>query len=165
METLPKRHLEAASQAERAKVRKTLGSLKSLTVQPVTRARHKKTRSDFYDWLRSEILTLPASGYDLDPLVSDYLETLWAQGKGRSEGSNILAALQDAQPHLKGQLKLCWRLMKTWVTHEVPNRAPPLPIDALCRMVGYALFKERQLFALGLHSPFMGYSGQVNSSG
>lgn len=153
---MPKRHLEKPTQAERAKMRRTLGPLKSLTVQPVTRARYEKSRSDFYEWLRSENLTVPSSAYDLDLIVSDYLEALWAQGKGRSEGSNILAALQDAQPHLKGKLKMGWRLMKTWVTHEVPNRAPPIPLDALHCMVGYAIFKEWHLFALSLLLGFHG---------
>ena len=105
MEVMPKRHLEAATASERAKIRKRMGSLKSLTVQPVTRARYEKARSDFYAWLQKEQLYLPSSAYQLDLVVSDYLEALWAAGKGRTEGSNILAGLQDAQPHLKGKLK------------------------------------------------------------
>ena len=147
---MPKRHLEAPTATERAQQRRKIGSLKSLTVQPVTRARYEQARRDFYRWLKDEHLVLPHSGFQLDFLVSDYLEALWAQGKGRSEGSNILAALQDAQPHLKGQLKMSWRLMKTWVTHEVPNRAPPLPLDALHLATGCALFKGWHTFALSL---------------
>ena len=138
---MPKRHLEAPTAAARAKMRKQIGSLKSLTVQPVTKARYTKARDDFYAWLRQEHLTLPHSAYQLDLVVSDYLEALWASGKGRTEGSNVLAALQDVQPHLKGQLKMSWRLMKTWSTHEIPNRAPPLSLECLHVMVGYSLFK------------------------
>ena len=154
MAGMPKRHLEAATQEGRAKQRRTLGTLKQLTVQPVTRERYTQARNDFYTWLAEEGLVLPTSAYQLDLVVSDYLEALWAQGKGRSCGSNVLAALQDAQPHLKGQLKQSWRLMKTWVTHEIPNRAPPLPLDALHLMVGYSLFKEQPLFALSLLTGF-----------
>ena len=153
---MPKRHLEGHTVGERAKIRKSLGSLKSLTVQPVTRERYEKARTDFYSWLRQEKLAIPSSSYQLDLIVSDYLEALWAAGKGRTEGSNILAALQDAQPHLKGQLKLSWRLMKTWVTNEIPNRAPPLSLDALHLLVGYALFKQMNLFALSLLVGFHG---------
>eukprot|EP00435_Cladocopium_sp_Y103_P042338 s660_g11.t1 len=116
---MPKRLLEAPTPEARAKARKNLGTLKSLTVQPVTRKRYQQAREAFYEWLRMEKILLPHTGYQLDFVVSDYLEALWAQGKGRSEGSNILAALQDAQPHVKGKLKMSWRLMKTWVTHEV----------------------------------------------
>jgi hypothetical protein len=145
------RHLEAATASERAKVRKSLGSLKSPTVQPITRARYEQARQDFYAWLGFEKLVLPSSAYGLDLVVSDYLEALWAQGKGRTEGSNILAGLQDAQPHLKGNLKLSWRLMKAWATHEVPNRAPPLSEDALHVLVGYSLVKGWTSLLLGFH--------------
>ena len=147
---MPKKHLEAATQEARAKIRKQLGTLRSLTVQPVTRARYEKARDSFYHWLREENLVLPTSAYHLDLVVSDYLEALWAKGLGRTEGSNLLAALQDAEPHLKTKLKSSWRLMKTWVTHEVPNRAPPLSLDALHTLVGYALFKNWHEFALSL---------------
>ena len=153
---MPKRHLEGATQAERATIRKSLGPLKNLTVHPVRRARYEKARSDFYEWLHSEGLSAPSEATQLDLVVADSLEALWAQGKGRSEGSTILAALQDAQPHLRGKLKLAWRLMKTWVTHAVPNRAPPLPLNALHCMVGYAIFKEWHLFALSLLLRFHG---------
>ena len=147
---MPKRVLEAHTEEGRAKQRKTLGTLKSLTVQPVTRARYTDAKNQFFEWLRNEGLVLPQSAYHLDLVVSDYLEALWAQGKGRTHGSNILAALQDVQPHLKGKLKGSWRLMKTWVTHEVPNRAPPLSLDVLHLLVGYALFKQKPIFALSL---------------
>lgn len=153
---MPKRHLEAGTQEERAKQRRKLGTLKELTVQPVTRARYKDAREKFYEWLRQENLMMPSSPYQLDLVVSDYLEALWANGKGRSEGSNTLAALQDVQPHLKGKLKLSWRLMKTWVSNEIPCRAPPLPLDILHLLVGYALFKQQPLMALSLLLAFHG---------
>ena len=150
MGKMPKQCLEGVTPDDRAKRRKELGSLKSLTVQPITRARYDKARSSFYEWLRKENLVLPTSSYQLDLVLSDYLEALWASGKGRTDGSNILAAIQDAEPNLKGKLKLSWRLMKAWVTHEVPNRAPPLSLDGLYLLVGYSLFKGWDLFALSL---------------
>ena len=153
---MPKRHLEAPTQEARSKARKKLGTLKSLTVQPVTRQRYTKARESFYAWLEAEHLHLPNGAYQLDLLVGDYLEALWADGKGRAEGSNILAALQDQQPHLKGKLKMSWRLMHAWVTHEVPNRAPPLPLDCLYILVGYSLFKNMPSFALSLLLGFHG---------
>ena len=153
---MPKRHLEAATEVGRAKMRKQLGTLKSLTVQPVTRERYKNARDQFYEWLRTEGLRLPTSAIQMDLVVSDYLEALWAQGKGRTMGSNILAALQDTEPHLKGKLKASWRLMKAWVTHEVPNRAPPFSLEILHALVGYCLFHKQHLFALSLLLAFYG---------
>ena len=156
VESMPKRHLEAPTEEGRAKARKALGRLKDLTVQPVTRARYVQARESFYGWLHDENLVLPTSAFHLDSVVSDYLGFLWASGKGRSTGSNILAALQDAQPHLRGKLKQSWRLMKAWVANEIPNRAPPMPLDVLHVMVGHALFKKEVDFALSLLLAFHG---------
>ena len=157
---MPKRHLEAHTTEARAKMRKQLGTLRQLTVQPTTRKRYDQALSDFFKFLKTIRRSIPSSAHELDLLVSDFLEQLWAEGQGRSAGSNVLAALQDSQPHLKGKLLQSWRLMKTWVVHEVPNRAPPLPLEHLEAMVGYNLFKQRPLFALSL---LVGYFGLLRT--
>ena len=153
---MPKRHLEQHTQEARAKYRKTLGPLRGLTVQPVTKQRYQQSLNEFFQYLKDEHLLFPSSPAQLDNLVSDYLEYLWAKGLGRSAASNILAALQDQQPKVKGKMPQAWRLLKAWVTHEVPNRAPPLPLDILEAMVGYSLFKEDFAFALTLLLGFHG---------
>lgn len=153
---MPKRHLEGTTQEARAKKRREIGPLRQLTVQPVTKARYQQALDDFFEYLRAEKLVLPHSTAQLDTMVADYLEHLWAQGFGRTAASNILAGLQDAHPHLKGKLPECWRLLKAWVTHEVPNRAPPLPVEMLEAMVGHALFKGDHAFALTLLPGFYG---------
>lgn len=153
---MQKRHLEANTPEARAKMRKQLGTLRSLTVQPVTRQRYQDAKNKFFQYLEHEKLILPCTALAMDSVVSDYLEHLWANGAGRSAGSNILAALQDSQPHFKGKLQQSWRLLKTWSTHEVPNRAPPLPKDVLEAMIGYALFKNEPFFALSLMLAFHG---------
>ena len=93
---------------------------------------------------------------DMDPLVSDYLEYLWAQGEGRATASNFMAALQDYMPKLKNKLPGAWRLMKTWTTHETPSRAPPLTETVLKAMVGWSVTKEYYSFALSLMVAFYG---------
>ena len=153
---MPKRHLEAPTPKARASARQKLGTLKQLTVQPVTRKRYDESLQTFFKYLKEHNQVLPTTARDLDTVVSDYLEHLWAAGAGRTEGSNILASLQDSQPHLKGKLCQSWRLLKTWVINELPNRAPPLPLEILEIMVGYALFKQDPLFALSLLVGFFG---------
>ena len=46
--------------------------------------------------------------------------------------------------------------MKTWATNEIPNRAPPLPLEALEMMIGQSLFQKDDLFALSLMLAFHG---------
>ena len=82
--------------------------------------------------------------------MSDYLENLWAQGEGRSLASDTLAGLQDRDPHLKGHLVDSWRLLKTWVSNEIPSRAPPLTEQALQTLAGHALFSGFPVFCLSL---------------
>ena len=79
---MPKRHLEGTTQEARAKKRREIGPLRQLTVQPVTKARYQQALDDFFEYLRAEKLVLPHSTAQLDTMVADYLEHLWAQGFG-----------------------------------------------------------------------------------
>lgn len=151
-----KKVLEAATKQQRAKVRKTLGTLKSLTVQPATKRRYNDALDRFFKFLRKEQLSLPTKRESLDPLVADYLEVLWSSGEGRALASDTLAALQDADPKIKGHLPTSWRLLKVWCQNELPNRAPPMPEPILLAMVGYNILKEHHLFALSLLLGFYG---------
>jgi hypothetical protein len=94
----------------------------------------------------------------MDDMVSDYLEFMWSEGEGRAAASTFLAALQDAEPKLKGHLPGSWRLMKTWVANEVPSRAPPMSESVLRAMVGWAVLHEHEEFALSLLVAFLFFS-------
>ena len=153
---MPKRLLEAATPQARAKQRRTLGTLRELTVQPSTRARYNKAIDHFLSFLKSNGLQLPHQRALLDPLVCEYLEHLWSSGAGRAQGSDCLAGLQDFDPKVKGQIPCAWRLMKTWVANETPNRAPPLPEHVLVSMCGCACFNQHYGFAISLVAGFYG---------
>ena len=147
---------EAQTKEGRKKQRKELGSLRSLTVQPKTKARYQQGLDRFFQYLNSEGLQLPQKRDHMDHLVSDYLEYLWSDGEGRAVASNFMAALQDFDPKLKGCLPGSWRLLKTWTTHEVPNRAPPLTESLLNAMVGWSFFHDKLTFGLSLLLGFHG---------
>ena len=70
--------------------------------------------------------------------------------------NNFLASLQDLDPKLKGLLLMSWRLMRTWTSNDVPNRAPPLTESVLKAMAGWSIFNEPALFALSLLVGFYG---------
>ena len=161
---MPKRKLvEAEHQSERAKQRRALGNLRDLTVQPATRARYNKAMQGFFTFLKTNSLELPREKNKLDPLVSDYIEHLWSSGMGRAQANDTVAALQDQQPNLRGQLQGAWRLLKTWSINEVPNRAPPLPEQVLFAMAGWAFFHEYYSFGISLILGFytMMRSGEI----
>ena len=151
-----KQHLEGRNKAERIRIRKDLGPLKNLTVQPQTRKRYETARKDFYQFIADNNLRIPERTYDLDVLLGDYLEHLWSSGEGRGKASDTLAAIQDLQPHTKGGLPLSWRLLKAWHVNEIPCRAPPLPEICLQAMLGWCIFKEEFKFGLSLLVGFYG---------
>ena len=150
------KHVEGRTKSDRAKVRKNLGSLRQLTVQPKTRVRYEAARQRFYAFLRKENLVLPRKREELDSLLAEYVDWLWMTGEGRALASDTVAGLQDLDPKLKGHLSLTWRLLKAWHVNEIPNRAPPLPEVALHAMVGWAIFHRHQQFALSLLLSFYG---------
>ena len=147
---------EGQSKEQRIKVRKNMGSLKSLTVQPTTKARYAKSLELFFSYLKEESLTLPKKRDHMDDLCSDYVEFLWSSGEGRASANNFMAAIQDFDPKLRHCLPGSWRLLRTWTTQEVPNRAPPLPEPVLRAMVGWSFFHEDFKFGLSLLLAFFG---------
>ena len=155
-----KRILEGATQAERAKQRQRLGTLKDLTVQPATKARYNKAIDGFLSFLNRNNLQLPRQRDRLDPLLCDYLEHLWAHGQGRALASDTIAGLQDQDVKLKGHLSGAWRLLKTWCINEVPSRAPPLPEHVLHAMAGWAFFHGHFSFGVSL---LLGYYAMLRT--
>ena len=145
-----KRHVEGRTREERKKVRQKLGPLQALTVQSRTKVRYEGARQGFYSFLKTEGLQLPYKREDLDALVSEYIEHLWASGEGRARANDTVAGLQDKDPKLRGCLPGSWRLLKTWSVNEIPNRAPPLPLKVLRALVGWAIFKDDLAFAVSL---------------
>jgi len=148
--------LGAGSKESRKQIRKTLGTLKSLTAQEKTKSRYSSSLSDFFTYLRHENLELPTKKDCMDGLVSDYLEYLWVQGEGRATASTFMAALQDFSSKLRHNLPASWRLMKTWSIHEIPSRAPPLTEPVLRAMVGWSILQNYETFGLSLLVGFYG---------
>ncbi|CAK9010766.1 unnamed protein product [Durusdinium trenchii] len=153
---MPKVVFEGTTQARRAIDRQKLGSLKQLTVQPSTRACDDKALQKFLGFLKAEGLELPRKRELLDTLVMEYVEHLWISGEGRGLAADTLASLQDYDAKLRGHLPGSWRLVKTWVTHELPNRAPPVPELVLHSMVGWALYHGHFAFGTSLLLCFYG---------
>ena len=150
--------VEGRSQQQRKAVRKTLGRLKDHTVQPRTRQRYEASLQQFFTWLEREGLglVLPKRVAQMDNLVSDYLEFLWAEGHGKSEANNALAALQDFDPNLRRKLPGSWRLLKAWSTAEIPNRAPPMTLTVLDALCGWSVMQGKPEFGLSLRLAFFG---------
>lgn len=118
---MPKVLLEQKTPQTRAQQRRALGTLRSLTVQPSTRRRYDRALDVFLTFLHDNDLTLPKQRLKIDALAAEYLEYLWSSGQGRGLASDSLAALQDQDPRLKGNLQLSWRLLRTGTRMKFPT--------------------------------------------
>lgn len=83
-----KQHVEGRSKQDRQAIRRQLGPLRQLTVQPRTRERYNRALAKFFDYLRQQGCQLPRQKSKLDGIVSDYLEYLWSSGEGRALASD-----------------------------------------------------------------------------
>ena len=63
---------------DRQRIRKQMGSLKSLTLQPRTRARYDKAKQKFYTFLADNNVDLPHQRSAMDALLCHYLEHRWS---------------------------------------------------------------------------------------
>eukprot|EP00435_Cladocopium_sp_Y103_P016127 s2269_g4.t1 len=149
-----------ATQTERVRQRQQLGPLRALTVQPATKKRYQKAVDAFLHFLHDNGLVLPTQRQQLDPLVCDFLEHLWATGQGRAQASDTVAGLQDQDAKLRGHLPGAWRLLKTWSLNEIPSRAPPLPEHVLHAMAGWAFFHQQFSFGVSL---LLGYYAMLRT--
>ena len=146
-----KQHLEGHSKETRARNRQALGTLRELTVQPQTRKRYSQAKNKFYDYAKTNGLTILANFAAFDDRLADYVEHLWSVGEGRALASDTVAAFQDTEPRLKGKLQVTWRLLKTWRVNEVPSRE-----ERLFAMLGWCLFHREYAFGLSLLLGFYG---------
>ena len=148
--------LAGRTRDERKAARRQLGSLRANTVSPKTRQRYHSALQAFYLFCQFRKRRIPDDAFSLDSLFAEFIEQLWEEGEGISLATDGLSGLQDIRPHLKGNLCLSWRLVKTWQRREMPRRAPPLPEDLLHALCGYFLSLNLPYMALALEVAFYG---------
>ena len=124
---------------ERKAERQELGKLRDLVVKKGTLEKYHSHFNRFCDWAEANGFPL-LDPQEFDAAASQFIESLWADGFGKAEGSYLLAALQYMLPVLKHNLVLSWRLMKTWTKHELPTRAVPLDARTALAIVWQLVF-------------------------
>ena len=72
--------IQGQTKEGRKQLRKSLGTLKSLTVQPRTKVRYAEGLEEFFTYLEKEGLVLPTKRQEMDAVVGDYFGV-----KGKAE--------------------------------------------------------------------------------
>lgn len=140
-----------AGRAQQARRRHRAGiHLRDYTITEQTRNRYRFAVGRLLPFLEEQ-----PDLSSLDETISEWIEMEWAKGPPLSYIADALSGLHHYWPRLRGSLRDCWRLFKSWRRIEAPSRAPPLTA-LLCRaFVAKAVASERlalaTLIALGFH--------------
>ena len=98
----------------------------------------------FVDFCKESGESWPPRAEDLDPLLPDYMDLLYLQGRGPQEGEKTVAAVEYNFIAAKGNMFRAKRALKGWRKVSPAQSRPPLPRVA---MFGGLM----NLLAAGLH--------------
>lgn len=142
---VPAGRATAARQRNRAGIR-----LRDFTITEQTRQRYYTAVRRLLPYLEEQPdLT------NLDEVICEWIELEWVKGAPLSYIADSLSGLHHYWPQLKGNLRECWRLFKSWRRIEAPNRAPPLTAQLARAFIACAVESDQLalavLLAIGFH--------------
>lgn len=142
-----------AGRTERDRRRHRAGTnLRDFTITEQTRQRYRKAVLRLLPYLEANTSPSPGS---LDETICEWIEMQWVRGTPLSYIADSLSGLHHYWPQLKGNLRECWRLFKSWRRIEAPCRAPPLTgvlaRAFIARAVEQGQLALGTLLALGFH--------------
>jgi len=153
----PKRGvLSRPTKGQRRQARQQLGRLSKNVVTAGTRKRYDNALAWLFATLATLLWTVPASTVEFDELLCRIVDMAWNEGESRSLIGDVLSALGDAIPALRGRLPGAWRLVSAWSRLELPARAAPLSqkeVDALSYIAWvWGYFDVAVLLQLAFHA-------------
>ena len=127
-----------STKSQRRVERKKIGSLHDRIIVPRTLNRYQKAVTAFFVYSHVYTASAPTScSLDLD--LCSWIEHLWQEGDPKAWAQDARSGLMHFISNLRNQLHGSQRLLKAWSKHELPVRAPPLPLQFLLGLVGCAI--------------------------
>lgn len=124
--------------------------LRSFTIAPSTRERYEVAVLQVLPYLEAEGIE------HADHLLCEWMELEWARGTAVNSIADTLSGLHYFLPELKGNLRLAWRLFRSWRRVEVPTRAPPITLLIITALVARAVelceISFATLISIGFHA-------------
>ena len=134
--------LDLGPRAARAAARQITGSLRDNRVNPRTLARYQNAVVMFQWFLASNSLSFARDFDELDSQLCMFLETLWHEGESKGLANDVLSGTQHFLL-TRRRFPGAWQLLTTWGRLEIPARAPPISLDIILAIAGFALSLTR----------------------
>ena len=148
-----KQIVEPHDRVTRQQRRASLGTLKSLVIQPSTLSRYTNAFRLFLQYLTHQRASIAPTRQQLDHQIEDYLEHLWQEGESLSLAGDTISGIQHFQPDCERRLPGGWKLFKAWQLRELPARAPPFTLATLQVFLG-CIHQQSPQVALAIYLAF-----------
>ena len=139
----------AATRVGRQRVRRKLGSLKSLRVHSKSERRYVLAYARVFLVFADQQLAPVRDVTALDQGMSQYVESCWEEGEPKHWASDALAGLQYVAPTAKGKLPLSWSMVAAGNRFERPDRALPFTPQMPSGIAGSLVLMGFPRFAAG----------------
>lgn len=140
------RHFE--TKEGRKKEREKVGKLQDAIVKPITTERYHQMFQQFLSFTNLTKARMHADPNVVDPVLADFIESLWCDGEPKSYANYAVAAVQFYVPECKRHLTRSWKLVSTWNKIEMPARVVPISAEVLLAIAG--VFQKWQWRRLSL---------------
>lgn len=110
---------------------KKLTLLERKCVSSEVQGQYGQYLSRFEDFCRVSGFQWPPALQDVDPLLSDYMDTLFMEGRSPHEGEKTFAALEFHMLEVKGKLHRARRCLKGWRKAVPAQSRLPMPMLAM----------------------------------
>ena len=107
--------------------KKMLTVLECKSISSEVRSQYSQYLERFVDFCKESGFHWPLGSSDIDPLLSDFMDTLYMEGKGPHEGEKTLAAVEFKLHYMKGKLVRARRCLKGWRKAMPPQSRLPMP--------------------------------------
>jgi integrase len=121
--------------------------LRDSRVTPDTLQRYKQAVQGFLRW-SEEQHEEPETVEELDNLLAEYIEDLFAEGTGYDQGKNVFFRILFFRPRWRGQLPEAHSALKGWERKRVVNSHPPMSWNVALLLA--ATFAKQGRFAQGV---------------
>jgi hypothetical protein len=116
--------------------------------------RYEDAVDNFFQWLEGEGRSIPTIVEATDTAISDCLESMWEDGSPMGAAGDLISGMSHFTPSLGKGLTESWRLFKVWQQNEMPNRAPPVWLQLVQALMGYALGNKDMAMACWIGMAF-----------
>ena len=139
---MPRNMERALLVAGRREARRQIGRLGNQRVAQRTLERYLNAVSRFLSFLAVQSAQRARDYDELDAQLAEWVEACWWDGEARALAADTLSGVSFLL-RVRRRFQASWNLLSTWQRLEMPDRAPPMPLEVIMALAGKAMHQQR----------------------